>query len=67
MWSTPKRFKWFFETVEAAEQFATEKRNDGAIDVLVIVKHNVEDLCRDVTSKARVEGADVAWTEYTTD
>ena len=28
MWSTPKRFKWFFETVEAAEQFAAEKRED---------------------------------------
>ncbi len=67
MWSTPKRFKWFFETVDAAEKFAANKRDDGSTDVLVIVKHNEEDLCRDVTSKARVMGADVAWTEYTTD
>ena len=67
MWSTPKRFKWFFETVEGAERFAAAKRDDGCTDVLVIPKYNVEDLCRDVTSKARVEGADVAWTEDTTD
>ena len=67
MWSTPKRFKWFFETVEAAERFAAAKRDDGSTDVLVIPKYNVEDLCRDVTSKARTAGADVAWTECTTD
>ena len=62
---TPKRLKYNFSTLEGAEIFANQKRQTGAKDVTVITRVNVEDKARGMI--ARVEGADVAWTEYTTD
>ncbi len=65
MYMTPKRLSWNFNTVEAAEKFAEQKRQTGGQDVTVITRLNVEDKARGMV--ARVEGADVCWTEYTTD
>jgi hypothetical protein len=65
MYITPKRIRWCFSTVEAAEKFAEEKRQTGARDVTVIPKLNIEDKARGFIP--RVERADVCWTEDTTD
>jgi hypothetical protein len=65
MYMTPKRLRWNFHTAEAAEVFAEQKRQTGAHDVTVITRVNVEDKARGMI--ARVEGADVCWTEYTSD
>jgi hypothetical protein len=65
MYMTPKRLRWNFRTVEAAESFAEQKRQTGARDITVIPKLNIEDKARGFIP--RVEGADVCWTEDTTD
>jgi hypothetical protein len=52
MYTSPKRFKYNFSTLEGAETFADQKRQGGAKDVSVV---------------PRDSGADVAWTEYTSD
>jgi hypothetical protein len=64
MQMTPKRLRWTFSTAEAAESFAEQKQQTGAQDVTIIPKLNAEDMSRGI--EPRVEGADVVWTEDTT-
>lgn len=59
---TPKRLRHYFRTTVGAEIFAQDKRDQGAKDVVVAPKN-----FSDATSADRDYGADVIWTEYTTD
>jgi hypothetical protein len=59
--TTPKRLKHNFSTLEGAEIFASQKKKSGAKDVVVT---ELVDIRNTVIIS---NGADVAWTEYTTD
>lgn len=53
----------FFLDPEHARAFADELRANGIKDVVVVLKKNAEDCCRMATALARVEGANVHWSE----
>jgi len=61
--TTPERHTRFFLDPNKAREFETELRDRGCKDVVVVLKKNAEDLCRMASALARVEGANVIWTE----
>ncbi|MBY5849808.1 hypothetical protein HFN51_04450 [Rhizobium leguminosarum] len=52
----------FFDEYEDAQDYATQLRERGHKDVVVVLKKNREDLCRMASALARTEGAWVNWT-----
>lgn len=59
---TPKRLRSYFRTVDGAELFAEGIKARGARDVVVVPKN-----FSDALTPASDHGADVIWTEETTD
>jgi hypothetical protein len=59
---TPKRLRHYFPTVEGAQKFALLLKEDGARDVTVVPKN-----FSDSHTPAADHGADVIWTDNTTD
>jgi len=59
---TPKRLRHYFRTVDGAERFAEGIKAQGARDVVVVPKN-----FSDALTPASDHGADVIWTEDTTD
>lgn len=59
---TPKRIRHYFATVQGAEKFANDIKSQGARDVTVVPKN-----FSDSHAPAADHGADVIWTEDTSD
>lgn len=53
----------FFLTLPEAQAFEAEMRAAGCKDIVVVLKKNAEDCARFGHALARVEGANVNWTE----